>query len=346
MSGANKEHPETAVLLSRAEHAGAAYAQDLNECRAMLDLSGLHYLAHLTTGIIDFDFGFPSRWQDGPDLPEAYQRAGRQFGLAVTLLESACEPLDSGPLIRVVLQGEEGAMFLVVKVAGQSFFGLTLDGAPAAVDRLDWQLVALADAASQRVGASSLRWGGFRVREDSGDLWLPYVVQPRQQRTAAPHVADYGPRSGLSETAEELTAPCLEALHSHDLHYVGIFRHGQPVWRADIFDDQVLAPLFQRVTPWSRRRGYERLVRQVSLQSRRFRQLLALVHSDSLNRLVLDVARGAIYVLPLDDDASLVGVTLIQAQVESTDQKLRRLRDTVNAVTRQLKIAQRADRAG
>jgi hypothetical protein len=337
MIRAGREAPKGAVLLGRAGHVGEAYAEDIDECRAAVDQSGLDYFAHFSTGIVDFELGFPDSWQNRQDRTSAYMRAGRQLGLAVALLESACEPLDSGPLTRVVLQGERGALFHVVKVAGQNFFGLTLDGSTRNVDKTDGQLADLVASAAQRIGASSLGWGGFLTREQSGVLWQPYRVQLSQRDNAVAHVADYRPATGTGAVSSEVARACLDALHSYDLHYVGIFRQAQPAWRADIFDDDALSPLFKRVTPWSRRRGYERLIRQVSLQNRRFRQLLTLVNSDSVNRLVLDVARGAIYLLPLADNSALtlVGITLIKSQEESTDQKMRRLRDRVNSIMRQ-----------
>lgn len=345
MAGAGKKARGGAVLLGRAGHADKAYDRDIDECRAAVDQSRVHYFAQFSTGIVDFEFGFPDYWQNRRDQTEAYQRAGRQLSLAVALLDSTCEPLDSGPLTRVVLQGKRGAMFHVVKVAGQSFFGLTFDGTAGNVDEADRQLADLGLSAAQRIGIASLRWGGFLTREESGALWQPFSAEVTDHGGAVAHVADYRPAAGTGVVSGEMAAACLEALHSYDLHYVGIFRQGQPAWRADIFDDAALASQFQRVTPWSRRRGYERLIRQVNMQNRRFRQLLTLVNSDSVSRVVLDMARGATYLLPLADNAYLVGVTLIKSQAESTDQKMRRLRDRVNSIMRRQADAQPADRA-
>jgi predicted regulator of Ras-like GTPase activity (Roadblock/LC7/MglB family) len=53
--------------------------------------------------------------------------------------------------------------------------------------------------------------------------------------------------------------------------------------------------------------------------------LLTQVRSERLMRMVLDVARGAVYVLPLGDDRLLVAVTLVQSQVDMADQKVRLL---------------------
>jgi hypothetical protein len=324
------EPAESRNRLSRADHASAAYAADLAECdRAVNDRSGLHFLAHITSGIVDFSVEFPGAWSRGQQTTGAFERAARQLNLAVSQLDSACEPLDSGALIRVVIQGENGALFQVLKVAGQSFFGMTTGGTPETVDHADRQISRLAESAARRMGAASLLWGGFRSREDSGELWRSYKVEPPTQSVGPPYVA----ASNETAVTGAVTDACLAALHPGYLHYVGIFQRGQAAWCADIFDAPALLPFFQRVTPWSRRRGYDRLMRQVNLQIRRFGQLLALVHSDHLVRLVLDVARGAVYVLPLHDDEYLLGVTLIQSRVDSADRKMRELHETVRSVT-------------
>lgn len=314
----NTTHAQPAgsqTRLRRAEHAGGAYDADISECRTIVSArEGLDYIAHVTCGV--FDFAIEAA--DTRAATDAFDRAGRQLSLVAAQLDTACEPLDSGPLIRVVLQGGNGAMFQMLKVAGQNFFGLTLDGTPGTVDLADRQLAQLAESAARRIGAASLKWGGFRGAEHagSGELWLPGLGAP----AIAPFVT--GQDSTVTDSAREA---CRHALHRADLHYVAVYRLGQPSWCADIFDDPALAPFFQRVKPADRRQGYVRLIRHVTLQARRFGHLLRLVRSDSLVRLVLDVARGAIYVLPLNEDDYLVGVTLNQGRVEQADQKIRAL---------------------
>lgn len=330
MNSTETEPAGSRTRLRRADHAGGAYDADIADCRKVInDRSGLHYVAHISSGIFDFALEIPGRWPSGRDMTEASERAGRQLSVAVTQLDSACEPLDSGVLIRVVIQGENGALFQVLKVAGQSFFGLTLDGAPKTVDWTDRQLAQLAESAARRIGAASLLWGGFWTREESGKLW----ISSEAGSPARPNDAPYDGASSERSVTDSVANACRAALHRDDLHYIGIFQRGQLSWCTDIFDDPALAPFFQRVTPWSRRRGYDRLIRQVDLQVRRFRQLLTLVCSDHLIRLVLDVARGAIYVLPLDDDEYLVGVTLIQAHVDRADKKMRTLHESLRSAT-------------
>jgi hypothetical protein len=124
---------------------------------------------------------------------------------------------------------------------------------------------------------------------------------------------------------------CRKALQRDDLHYVGIYHRDQLTWSTDIFEDPALKPFFQRVTPSDRRQGYDQVLHQVSMQVRRLGSLLRLSGDEQLVRLVLDVARGAIYIMPLGDDY-LVGVTLIQAQVERADQKMKALHERLTTL--------------
>jgi hypothetical protein len=305
--------------LHRAEHAGEAYDMDISQCREVVSRpDGLTYIAHVTSGIVDFAVEAAGALAPGLGTTAAFDRAGRQLSLVVAQLDTACCPLDSGPLIRVVLQGGDGALFQMLKVTGQNFFGLTLDGAPGNVDLADRQLARLAESAVRRIGAASLKWGGFRAQDtgDSAELWLPGLT--------APAVAQLVTNQDSALSGSEREA-CVLALHREDLHYVAVYRLGRVAWSADILDDPALTSFFQRVTPADRRVGYAQVIGSVTQQTRRLTQLLTLVRSDNLMRLVLDVARGAIYILPLNEDDYLVGVTLNQARVEHADRRIRTL---------------------
>ncbi len=310
------------TALRRADHAGSAYDRDIGESRSTLaDCGALNYVAHFTSGILDFAVEATGSGAP-PAGTQACDRAGRQLSLAVAQLDNTCDQLDTGPLIRLVLQGENGALFHMLKVPGQSFVGLALDGDPVRIDQADQALARLARSAVHRVGAASLQWGGFFDREHAGEQWRPdEALPPPVPRAAGPAA----PAQQVVAIPESVTDACQDALHRNDLHYVGVYRRSQRVWHADIFDDQGLAPFFQRITPSSRRRGYDQVIRQVDLQSRRFRQLLAIVNSDRIARVVLDVARGAIFVVPVGDEEYLTGVTLIQSRVKQADRKIREL---------------------
>lgn len=327
----------------RAGHAGGAFDADIADCREVIsERIGLNYVAHVTAGICDFAVEIPGWSPRGQDMATASERAGRQLSLTVAEIDSACEPLDSGVLIRVVVQGENGALFHVLKVPSQTFFGLAHNGGRENVDRADRQLSRLAESAARRIGGASMLWGGVATRSDASRLRLAQDSGSQARPSGPP----YAIASSGSGVPDHVAKACREVLHHDDLHYVGIFRRGLPVWCVDMFEDPALAPLFQRVSVWSRREGYDYLVRQVTLQIRRLKQMLGLVNSNNLIRLVLDVARGAIYVLPLSDDETLVGVTLLQPQVERADKKMTALRDSVRPAAARDGGGQRTQQVG
>jgi len=320
--------PASAAAESRvrcAEHASGTYDADIAACRTIAFADGaLHYVAHITSGVFDFALNCLGKQPSSHDLPKAFDRAGRQLSLAVVQLDETCKLLDSGALIRVVIQGDSAALFQLHIRANQTFFGLTLNGSRQCVDQADHQMTKLSESAARRLGRESLNWGGFEEREASGELWNMYKPAPSAHIAVSPYVA----RSGYP-MPDAVSQACRAALGFGQLHFVGIYRGGRPVWCTDVFDDPALAPLFQRVTPEARRRGYARLVSQVQLQSRRFEQLLNVVRSDHFTRIVLEVARGAAFVLPLNEDDYLVGATLDHAGVKPADQQVQALSEKI-----------------
>ena len=325
--------PESAAAGSGfrcAEHAVRVYEADIEVCRKLAVKDGaLHYVAHITSGIFDFAFEQPGVRPQSSAVSDAFDRAGRQLNLTVTQLDETCRPLDSGTLTRVVIQGDSGALFQFLKRTSQTFFGLTLGGSRREIDEADSQMARLSESAVRRIGAQSLNWGGFKDREASGELRQTYQLVVSARPAISPYVA----RSDFP-VPDEISRACRAALGAGGLHFVGIYRGGRQTWCADVFDDPALEPLFQRVTPELRRSGYSMLARQVHLQSRRLEQLLDVVRSDRLTRLVLEVARGGIFVLPLTQDDYLVGATLDQAGVRSADGRAQGLQEKIRGLWR------------
>lgn len=303
------------ATVRRASHADEKYQGDIKDCDEMVaKRAGLDYIAHITSGIWDFSVHLPTSGL----RPEDFDQAARQLSLIAARFDATAEQLDSGPLIRVVVQGDNGALFHVLKVAGQNFFAATINGTPETVNLVDRDLAEIANRAAQRLGSPSLLWGGYRKRGDSGDMWFPGRAVPPDERPVRPETTD-----GQKTVTEQVVSRCCAALDRNDVHFVGLYRHDTLIWRADLFADPALRSLFQRVTPATRRHGYDRVLRQVMMQAGRIYQLLSLVHSNLLTQLVLDVARGAIYILPLGDhEHYLVGVTLLQTQVSDAGDKM------------------------
>jgi hypothetical protein len=187
----------------------------------------------------------------------------------------------------------------------------------------------LSESAIHAFDARPRALAGFQGREAPGKILRIYKTSPPVPIAISPYISksDYPVPDAISQK-------CRAVLSSGPLHFVGIYRGSRPTWCADVFDDPALMLFFQRVTPEVRRVGYTRLVGQVQLQSRRFEQLLDVVHSDRLTRLVLELACGATFVLPLTQDDYLVGATLDQAGVSSADRQIQGLYERIRGAWR------------
>jgi len=123
----------------------------------------------------------------------------------------------------------------------------------------------------------------------------------------------------LGRAVEQALERCLGLRH---LHFAGIYEQGAMIAAADILDDPDLVDFFQRVSPDSRRGNYENVARQVWMQTEMMlNRMLRQAGAGRMYRLVLDVARGAIYVAHLGSGRHLLAVTLDQRLVEDADDR-------------------------
>ncbi|MBS2961536.1 hypothetical protein KGA66_00660 [Actinocrinis puniceicyclus] len=315
------------VVTRRAEHARQNYDGIVLTCRAAVgDTEPLVYLAHYTRGVFDFAVSAAGRGAPQPEDHDRLDRSGRQLNLAVARLEKVCGTLDSGALIRVVLQGEHAALFHYLKVDGQSIFGWARGESVEPIRAADLRIFDVVETAVGGLGLQSINWGGFRTRAAQASAELAAGARgaadaPPVEPAAKPHLV-----SRIRERAdEEIARRASDALSVKALHYLGLFREGEPVFCVDILDAADLAQFFQKTSPEGRRDGYAAVARQLRLQENRLEQVLGTVDGGRVMRLVLDVALGAIYVTPLRDGGILLGVTLEQRLVDDADAAFGRL---------------------
>jgi hypothetical protein len=319
----------TRAVVKRAEHTHPpAYEDDIATCEQALQPDGLTYIGQYTSGIFDFSVSLPDVAAGGFDLKgrqRMLERAGRQLGFLTVSLDATCQPLDSGPIIRMVVQGNTGTLFNYLKVPGQSLFGVAFGDGDRAM-HADVQMAAMAGEIAERMGVQTLDWGGFQRRcfgrENRENAAATEPPDPIPAEAAvAPHLWP----SGTGVVRDWRSALCRNALSPRHLHYAGIFRNGAPLFFADILHDRALAHFFQRVTHEGRLRGYLEVARQVELHAERLSRMLDMLDSNSLVRLVIDVAQGAIYLLPIEAGEWVLGVTLNQSRVADADHEISRL---------------------
>lgn len=104
-------------------------------CTAAVDVANLHYVAYYRQGELVFTADHfdhqrlrPFFMQQSVDeRRQFYAGFGQDFGLIVSQLTRTCAPVLSGPLGRVVLDVEQGALYYYRVKFGEYLVGVTLD---------------------------------------------------------------------------------------------------------------------------------------------------------------------------------------------------------------------------
>jgi hypothetical protein len=324
MTGTRQPAPaEREVHVERAKHAQAAFDTEIAATESTVrEDPALRFVAHYTSGVFDYSVALselPGVAAAQHPLPDADRlaRVGEYLDATITDFDSACRALDSGALIRVVVHGERGALLHYLKAEGQTVFAYAASDSFSEIRHADRGVAGLLVAVAQRRGASSLNWGGFAT-EGLGPT-TGSVTDEQGLSGDSEHIAHLTEGSMLQRAA----AIAHDALDVRGLHYIAMHRDGRPLFERDILDDEELADFFQRVSPLSRRLGYTDAVRTVGLNAQVLNTLLARAGAGGLIRLVLDVARGAVYVIPVGPRTYVTGVTLLQNRVDQAEARFR-----------------------
>lgn len=322
-----RDHPLAAVLkVTRAPHAEspeAGYDELIRHCGAVFgDRPGPHYLAHFGTGFFDFSLDVfeheACRSRYGGRTPAGlradHQSGCRHLVISAERFDRQLADLKSGDLMRTVLVAGDGALSCLRLRPGQYLVGATLHPSSAdEMDRLTWAATATIRAELYGLpgeipgGTPAAVPGPFPVHEHGGE---------------APH-------DGLTGEFARLAR---QAVDPGDLHYVALFRGWTFAASADVLDAPDLAQWFHTISRETRRKLYERLGGDMRQELAWLAHAVRAVISLPIDRLVLDVQEGALYVHRLAEEGDLlIGVTLDQRGVSLAEQRLRdlagRLRD-------------------
>ena len=116
-----------------------------------------------------------------------------------------------------------------------------------------------------------------------------------------------------------MAALCRAAVNPVGLQYVAHFRDTALLSSTDRFDEKSLSHLFVRISPEARRRMYAELGAQVPARAVDLSQAVRTLLPSTLERVVLDVEQGAIFIHHLIGEEFLLGVTLSQNRVATAD---------------------------
>ncbi len=316
-----------APAVQRGPHVGPEFDSMIDlASRVIADSTHLHRVAHYTSSIHDFGVDVlddPALSRSDDERPIATRRAGYlRGGQSLTFIvgqeDAELQKLRSGRMIRTVLHSDRGAIFCAPVRRGEYLTGLSLDDTRTAVDAADLTLAELVTAIRGQVGLGSQNPGGWlTARPSESDVWLGPI---RSQ--AGDESFEF-----RGEESRAMTGLFRGAVGREHLHYVATYRSGVMASSADCLDDPSIRHLFTQMTPGARRREYGEVGERFKSLAEKFDQLMRMAVKGHLVRVVFDVEQGAIYYYRLPDDGYMIGVTLVQAQVNAADHRMAELVD-------------------
>ncbi|WP_369245427.1 hypothetical protein [Streptomyces sp. R41] len=284
-------------------------------------------LSHYSNGILDFVVCRADRAPLSSLVTEAdddlhdESLPGSRLLLCAQDLGAVLRPLGTGELMRTVVANVRGGLWGGRVKPGE--YLAALSDSPDCVPAMDAAMNHLVT----------------RVRTEVHTLpdELPGGAPDAPPRLASTDTENEALRIDFGTAAAPVPAyeQRLRALwHNHvnttDLQYAGYYRDWTLVCVGDVFDAPELGPRFMDVSVRSRRTAYRDLSRGLRGHLVRLTDALHLVApavdgQPPVDRLVLDVQEGAVYVTWLSPREFVVGVTLDQTQVGHAEARLRRL---------------------
>lgn len=274
------------------------------------------WIGHLVSGIQESDSSDPAA---GRPAPARHSRVARLVSMLCFEEDRQFEEVQTGGLLRVVAEGEEGAVYCLPIVRGRHLVGvLTGDGAPTAVGAADKVMIDLVDRLRADIGLTSLDVGG--LARDRGR----YGPRPEAD---ADDPADSSPGAGRALRGgpeRDFLAPLIAPTQ---VHWAAVVRDRDVVASGDCFADARMDKYFVIAGQETRRRFYGEFARAAGPLMNRVGRLVRPAVGGPLRRLVLDVEQGVVVVHRIGPQEQLVGVTLDQSRVNDVERLLRQATD-------------------
>ncbi|MEH0423019.1 hypothetical protein [Streptomyces sp. B21-083] len=291
-------------------------------------------LAHYSNGILDFAVLRADRAPLSSLITEIGDDAqneslpGSRLLLCTQDLGAVLRPLKTGELMRTVLAGTRAGLW-GGRARPDEFLAAVTD-VPDGVSDMD-------EAMNGLVARIRTEVHGLPDELLGGDVQAKSHLQSGEA-TAGPHV-DFGTAAAPDTVYEQRLRDLWRGhVNTTDLQYAGYYRDWTLVCVGDVFDSQELGPRFMDVSVRTRRTAYRDLSRSLRGHLIRLKDALDLIapppgSGASVERLVLDVQEGAVYVHWTSPRAFLLGVTLDQRQVGNAERRLAGLARTTGGVT-------------
>lgn len=313
--------PTASPVLLHAEHWNTKVQEDISELcqRHVAECPAIRSVAHYSNGVLDFvvHAADAEPLLGGPLMDrriDAEGRPGHQLVRCVQDFDRSLTALRTGELMRTVVATPSAAMYCGRVKADQHLVGITLEGD--GIEPMDDRLNTLVTQIRSLMNLPNEYPGGADVEyvAPEGTEGLQFLIG---------RVVD-----------EQAQARLRGIWHRHlnhtDLQYLAYYRSWELICVGDAFDTPRLGLHFLATEPSSRRRKYRDIAGGLRTDIARLRDTLQPVSHNPINRLVLDVQEGAVYIHWVSEGRHgdfLLGVTLDQHQVGNAE---RRLREVVN----------------
>ncbi|WP_063836209.1 hypothetical protein [Actinacidiphila yeochonensis] len=236
---------------------------------------------------------------------------GRHLVVCVEDFDRALQRLETGELMRLVVEAPDGGMYCARIRAGQHLVGVTQSGDTVA--ELDDGLNLLVTRIRREVHhlPDELLGGDGKLvpAEPAGTGELHWEAA----------LSAGGPGSPAS-----LRSVWDDHVNAVNLQYAAYYRDWTAVCAGDAFDDPDLGVRLGSIPSGERRAMYRDLAGRLRADITRLRQILRPVSDQQIRRLVLDVQEGAVYIhwFGHGPGTFLLGVTVDQPQVALAEERL------------------------
>jgi len=289
--------------------------------------AALRSVAHYSNGTLDFvvrphgsaPLAAPRSQPADPLTSEG--RPGRHLVVCTDDFNSSLKPFHTGELMRVVVGTTAGGMYCARIRAGQHLVGVTVSGER--VDELDRTLNRVVQRIRTVHNLPNENLGG----DDPG------LVLPEVGASDAPHF-EVGLTVEGTDAEARLRALWHRFVNPADLQYAAYYREWSPVCAGDAFEDSSLRVRLMNITARTRRAMYRDLADRLRSDITRLRHALRPVTQAPIDRLVLDVQEGAVFIHWLGHGTGtfVLAVTVEQPRVEDAENRLRGLLSELPAV--------------
>lgn len=294
---------------------------------AFADSAAIRSIAHFGNGIIDFAVRpenarpLPNTTLVTEDPLESEGAMGRQLIRSFQDLDTELNRFQTGDLMRMVVQTRSCGLYCGRVRARQHLVGVTLDSDVPALDEAMNRLVT-----RLRTEVYNLPDENPGGAEGASRAELDTVQKLTFEGGLRHDPARVGQLRGIWHRFVNPT----------DLQYASYFQHWTLTCAGDAFEDPGLSPRFLDMTASARRALYRDLAGRLRGTVARLQDVLRPITRDPIDRLVLDVQEGAVYLhrLPTGLDDLVIGVTMDQFLVGRAEQRLRELVSEIPAPPR------------